>query len=311
MVGHNTGGLGKMPGFYFEAELDNTEDLTGKLERVALRALAASPAALRALGEEAIAKTFPPAQCVELYSQARRRAICNLLFYIWRKILLHSHLTITAKDAKGRMKTDEAAFYKEAWLEDNRPYDAQAMEGKAGAALQTVGFVMRPSHFIVLAAYGNIGALLLTLWSFVIPMATAPLYIVTACLSAIWVPVTPFVFLDIESRVSVSQHGPALMGFSTFWKARFSPPPSAARYISIVIVFLVPAVTGSSVDYSGYLAGTVIVLGSLALAAGGIAATTVPRSADCVYITVAAEVLRLVLVAALVRNHHRENTATP
>ena len=27
MVGHNCGGLGKMPGFYFRAELDNVQDM--------------------------------------------------------------------------------------------------------------------------------------------------------------------------------------------------------------------------------------------------------------------------------------------
>ncbi len=27
MVGHNCGGLGKMPGFYFRAQLDNIQDM--------------------------------------------------------------------------------------------------------------------------------------------------------------------------------------------------------------------------------------------------------------------------------------------
>ena len=46
------GGLGKMPGFYFQAELDNIEDLTVKLERTALRALSAPPKELRELTEQ-------------------------------------------------------------------------------------------------------------------------------------------------------------------------------------------------------------------------------------------------------------------
>jgi hypothetical protein len=60
-----------MPGFYFTAELDCFEDLSVKLTRSALDALAAPADSIRRMAKEAVHKTFPPEECVELYRQVR------------------------------------------------------------------------------------------------------------------------------------------------------------------------------------------------------------------------------------------------
>ena len=76
MVGHNCGGLGKMPGFYFRAELDNVQDMAHRREPLLLNPASSLAGLLlprragQCAGHGAQARTLSPAtrskSCQEL-----------------------------------------------------------------------------------------------------------------------------------------------------------------------------------------------------------------------------------------------------
>ncbi|KAK9845225.1 hypothetical protein WJX81_000502 [Elliptochloris bilobata] len=279
MVGHNCGGLGKMPGFYFRAELDNIQDMAHRLELAIYEALEASPSQRRAMVVDAINKDFSPQLMVGCYNQ------------IWREI--HSAVKAAkAKESEGRrMSDDEAAFYKEDWLVDNKPFDAAAppppqarwytnlstallilmqvimqipsiytmifylqtsqptglisfsdqpvrlgMTGfyiyftlyAAGAILwQAIAFFMSPRSYIRLACLTFLASVLAAYWAVFVPWWTQYGYLLTSVCAAAWAPLIGFILLERKNRFSVSQWGPALMGFT-----------DATRYLVLFLAFL-------------------------------------------------------------------------
>jgi glycosidase/glycogen synthase len=102
-IGHNTGGLGKMPGFYFEGGLDNIGDLSARLETVALKALATAPETLKKMAMEAILSTFPPEEMIAKYDVE------------WSELFAAR----TKAAAAPLLGEKESSFFEEAWLADN------------------------------------------------------------------------------------------------------------------------------------------------------------------------------------------------
>ena len=76
-VGHRTGGLGKVPGYYFAEGLDNTIVLSGGLQRAMEQAMQASWDEVRKLAEAAAGKEFPPEEQVQRYNAVRMSAVCD------------------------------------------------------------------------------------------------------------------------------------------------------------------------------------------------------------------------------------------
>ena len=104
-IGHNTGGLGKMPGFYFEGGLDNIGDLAVRLETIAKKALTAPPETLKKMSIDAIASTFPPEEMISKYDVE------------WAEIL--SARRKAAAKAALPLDPVESTFFEDAWRTDN------------------------------------------------------------------------------------------------------------------------------------------------------------------------------------------------
>ncbi|KAL4458945.1 hypothetical protein ABPG75_013810 [Micractinium tetrahymenae] len=274
-IGHNTGGLGKMPGFYYTAELDCTEDQALRLAGAALKALSAPRKEIRRLAEQALQAEFPPSRMVRQYERQWGR------LHALPKAPLHREGVA--------LGPAEKSFYSETWLDDNVPYSAaeapqwQARRAQqehlgwarnlllivmqarcalgavmhlpsvlsllwwsdclkagsiqyqatpsfgsiaasptaiyfytyAGSALlfQALGVLLCPLRYIQLAACFNVISVLLMLWALWAPQAAEVFYLLNASTAASWGPMAAFIFLDMP-RVSVSQHGPAVMGVS-------------------------------------------------------------------------------------------------
>ncbi|KAI8107086.1 hypothetical protein M9434_001731 [Picochlorum sp. BPE23] len=110
-IGHNTGGLNKMPGFYFEAELDSDQTLVHQLEQACLEALSQPNQVLRDLAEQAINKSFPPEIMVTAYDEEWKklntsRKVSNAVF---KRSLSFDY----------EQNTDEMKFYGEWWSLEN------------------------------------------------------------------------------------------------------------------------------------------------------------------------------------------------
>ncbi|KAL4459197.1 hypothetical protein ABPG75_014062 [Micractinium tetrahymenae] len=304
-IGHNTGGLGKMPGYYYTAELDCVQDQALRLADAALRALAAPPAEVRALAEQALRAQFPPRRMVAAYDR------------VWRR-LRGMRFKVAPVDVP-QMAPAEAHFYADQWLEDNTPYDPKAAEERqaqrahrelrtwagnlllllmqasrralpsvlsllwlsdclkagsiqyvtaptvasiaasptatyfycyAGSALafQALGLLLPPLRYIQLAACVNVAAVLLVLWSLWAPQAAEVLYLINASTAATWGPMAAFIFLDLP-KASVSEHGPAVMGYAD----------ALQRAMSVAAVTAIMRSQGSA-DISGFRAGGIALL---------------------------------------------------
>ena len=84
-VGHRTGGLGKVPGYYFVEGLDNTLVLSAGLQRAMEQAMQASWDDVRKLAEEAARKEFPPEEQIMRYNAVRAACaslICLLVLVL-------------------------------------------------------------------------------------------------------------------------------------------------------------------------------------------------------------------------------------
>lgn len=103
VIGHNTGGLGKVPGFYFNAELDNVADLTKRFEEITSVALSTPEDTLRRMSEEAVQKTFPPEAMVAAYEGE------------WGELRAAAH----GVSLPPPMLPDESQFYEDVWTIDN------------------------------------------------------------------------------------------------------------------------------------------------------------------------------------------------
>ncbi|KAL6749927.1 hypothetical protein V8C86DRAFT_915844 [Haematococcus lacustris] len=88
MIGHNTGGLGKMPGVYFRVQSSARSHLAAKLGDAVQRALAMSREAKTSLVREALARRFPTQEMMD--NLAPRRYV---LLTVWCVLLaaLMSH----------------------------------------------------------------------------------------------------------------------------------------------------------------------------------------------------------------------------
>ena len=120
-VGHNTGGLNKMPGFYFEADLDNDSILVKELERACLKAISEEPLKLQALAEEAMQKSFPPHVMVTAYEDE------------WKTLNTDFHSLINKVKSASQARTDssdEAKFYETVWQIENS-VDDQGKENES------------------------------------------------------------------------------------------------------------------------------------------------------------------------------------
>jgi glycogen synthase len=74
-IGHNTGGLGKMPGVYFEAQASHLPHLAHKLEAAVQQALALKPSDRLTMMQEALGKRFPSHVMMQQYSKAWEKVI--------------------------------------------------------------------------------------------------------------------------------------------------------------------------------------------------------------------------------------------
>ena len=114
-IGHNTGGLGKMPGFYFEGDLDNIADLSVRLEATAKKALAAPLETLRKMAIQAITSKFPPEEMIAKYDVE------------WDE--LAAARAKAAAHAAPLLNSMESSFFENAWRVDNtfwKPDDTAA-----------------------------------------------------------------------------------------------------------------------------------------------------------------------------------------
>lgn len=104
-MGHRTGGLGKVPGYYFQEHLDNTIVLASGLEKSMHAAMRASWEEVQVLAEEAARKEFPPEEQVQRYNAVRiiihmyniiqttmgghMGGLACVLDFLWGSIALH------------------------------------------------------------------------------------------------------------------------------------------------------------------------------------------------------------------------------
>lgn len=79
---------------------------------------------------------------------------------------------------------------------------------------QLLCWKLSPKHYILLCNGLNVISWLCALWSFWAPPAMIPLFIVTVVFGNSAVSFIGLIFLDVEGKVSVSQDGIKLMGFS-------------------------------------------------------------------------------------------------
>ncbi len=108
-VGHRTGGLGKVPGYYFQEHLDNTIVLASGLEGSMHQAMRASWEEVHTLAEEAARKEFPPEEQV-----ARYNAVWDEIHFAWKKTNAH-------KLALRQPMPNERNFFESMWRIDNLP----------------------------------------------------------------------------------------------------------------------------------------------------------------------------------------------
>ena len=126
-VGHRTGGLGKIPGFYFEEDLDNTLVLSAGLQRCMEQAMQASWDEIHALAEEAAAKEFPPEKQVQRYNTVCAHLLCGRMslpsLYHRHQVWSEIHCTINehAKHSSKHKRplAQEHSFYESLWRIDN------------------------------------------------------------------------------------------------------------------------------------------------------------------------------------------------
>ncbi|KAI7845483.1 hypothetical protein COHA_001031 [Chlorella ohadii] len=304
-IGHHTGGLGKMPGFYYRAPLDCREDQAIRLARVTLKALSMPAAELRRLAEAALRTEFPPHVQMARYERA------------WARLHSCSRKQSAAKAAV--MEPGEAQFFGSAWLEDNTPYDpntsaerqavkrqrerrawlhngliiamqavlqlpsllcllwysSMALAGNirfeastsaatiatsptsiyfyayslSAVACQTIGFLVPPLLYMRLAAAGLVISTLCMLWSLWLPSAAQALYLATSAGAAAWSPLLAYPFLDM-SHISMSQHGPLLMGVSDV----------LSRATSVAAVWAMLRNGQGATDFAGFEAAGVVLL---------------------------------------------------
>lgn len=145
VIGHNTGGLGKVPGFYFDAMLDNSADLTKRFEEVASRALQAPKEVLRRMSEEAVHKTFPPGVMVAAYEDE------------WAELAAAAQAAVDP----ARMEQAESVFYETTWKIEN------SLNITDDKRLETWSIVRAWwSNALLLISYGlfRIPSVLMVLW---------------------------------------------------------------------------------------------------------------------------------------------------
>ncbi|KAK9817284.1 hypothetical protein WJX72_012213 [[Myrmecia] bisecta] len=181
IIGHDTGGLGKMPGWYFKEDLDNATGMSNRLAEVALAALKTPPDEtppdeVLAKVEEAVASTFPPEVMIQKYQD------------VWATI--HA---VRAPDSK--IITDaEKTCYNALW--------------------QLLAFRVSAHGYFVIASVGFVLTSLASLWATYAVRLAGALTLITFIGAPAGGPIIGFIFVDQRNRVSVSEFGPALMGLS-------------------------------------------------------------------------------------------------
>ncbi|KAK9813846.1 hypothetical protein WJX73_001548 [Symbiochloris irregularis] len=119
IIGHDTGGLGKMPGFYFKEDLDNAEALAARLVQASTDALHASHHHKLGMVFDAVNREFPPGVMVEGYRK------------VWTEI--EDFMLPPSKDKLVTEK--ESTTYNVLWQADNLPFQAS---GEKGISLKTL-----------------------------------------------------------------------------------------------------------------------------------------------------------------------------
>lgn len=143
MIGHGTGGLQKMPGFYFEGKLDNKEDLAMRLEETMKEALQSSPEILRMMAKEAIQKTFPPEEMIKAYE------------LVWENL---STIRTEKQNSPEDPEDSEKQFYEEMWQCDNQILNNEIKESwsEVRAYWSNILLILCQSFFRLPAMFGLI-----------------------------------------------------------------------------------------------------------------------------------------------------------
>ena len=136
MIGHQTGGLGpfKMPGYYFQSDLDDVRSLTLLFEETCERALSEDPHVLQCMREEAIAKQFPPEDMIVKYQD------------VWSALVRDINL-VKSQNATSLQATSEREFFEAVWLEENEMTRKRAPWPSSKAKLSNILLLLSKSLF--------------------------------------------------------------------------------------------------------------------------------------------------------------------
>ncbi|KAK9823356.1 hypothetical protein WJX72_002143 [[Myrmecia] bisecta] len=144
IIGHDTGGLGKMPGWYFKEDLDNATGMSNRLAEVALAALKTPREEVLAKVQEAVNSTFPPDVMIQKYQA------------VWATI--HA---VRGPDSK--IITDaEKTCYNALWQADNLP--VETMDGASAQRGSLVKAVASNLVLIVMQSLLQLPALFTFVW---------------------------------------------------------------------------------------------------------------------------------------------------
>ncbi|EFN56266.1 hypothetical protein CHLNCDRAFT_145120 [Chlorella variabilis] len=321
MIGHNTGGLGKMPGVYYTAELDCTEDQSIRLALTALKALALPEEELRRLGTEAIKADFPPSRMIRAYDKR------------WRR--LHA-CALTAATGEAGMAPGEGEFYAEQALDRTMSVVAvTAVIGSEGTTnitgFQVAGIILlviavwlalwllRPHslspHFEHrrLRLHGQLSMLFKQRhhWMLAVTTTTLDTASVGYCLSIVWDvdqgDAQWFALANaLTSMVAIGALGAFLttkpgrrLGLKLMWAIAATPCVTLAQVALIKY-------GGSAATW---VAATVVA--ALHVRTNMVGLLNLHTSVEVWVVTGTYEALRVLLVAGMVALHRRENIAKP